>query len=253
MVLSFSFIMPPHQDPSIDVTPRSIHEQLSTLIAISTANVHRLDAIITQMATVNTLIDIQTGTMVKLIPPPPPQLANNQHLRYLATVLDTMFVNIAKQNQIPTNFVNTLLPTLQTTPPFPPLAPSAPQSSLPPLAPPNFSHSPHQYKNHFHYHHNRRHKKNLRASPTCHVHSTVQSTFFSLVALQTNLLDLEDEVNFKEEGIDMCLCPYHRPPPWPKWFVYLVGTWPTRCIRKSPTSPPIIMEASKCYMHIPFS
>ncbi|CAH1427353.1 unnamed protein product [Lactuca virosa] len=56
MVLSFPFLMPPRQNPSTDVTLPSIREQLSTLIVISTANLRRLDAIITQMATVNTLI-----------------------------------------------------------------------------------------------------------------------------------------------------------------------------------------------------
>ncbi|CAH1448376.1 unnamed protein product [Lactuca virosa] len=69
--------MPPHQDPSTDVTPPSIRKQLSTLIDISTA----LDAIITQMATVNTLISIQTGTMAKLILPPPPRPPANQQPR----------------------------------------------------------------------------------------------------------------------------------------------------------------------------
>ncbi|CAH1436471.1 unnamed protein product [Lactuca virosa] len=73
--------MPPHQNPSTDVTPPSIREQLSTLIAISAANVRRLDAIITQMATVNILIDIQTETMAKLIPHPPPLPPSNQQPR----------------------------------------------------------------------------------------------------------------------------------------------------------------------------
>ncbi|CAI9262618.1 unnamed protein product [Lactuca saligna] len=73
--------MPPRQHLSTDVTRPSICKQLSTLIAISTANVHRLDAIITQMATVNTLIGLQTGTMAKLIPPPPALPPPNQQPR----------------------------------------------------------------------------------------------------------------------------------------------------------------------------
>ncbi|CAI9262528.1 unnamed protein product [Lactuca saligna] len=71
MVLSFPFIMPPRQDLFTDITHLSICEQLSTLIVISTANIHRLDAIIMQIATINTVIDLQIGTIAKLIPPPP--------------------------------------------------------------------------------------------------------------------------------------------------------------------------------------
>ncbi|CAH1421864.1 unnamed protein product [Lactuca virosa] len=73
--------MPPREDPSTDDTLPTIHEQLSTLIAISTANLHRLDAILTQMTAVNTLIGIQTGTMSKLIPPPPPLPPSDQQQR----------------------------------------------------------------------------------------------------------------------------------------------------------------------------
>ncbi|CAH1430688.1 unnamed protein product [Lactuca virosa] len=72
--------MPSGRDPSTDVTPPSIREKLSTLIAISTANVRLLDEIITQMVTVNTLIGIQTETMAKLILHPPP----NQQARPLS-------------------------------------------------------------------------------------------------------------------------------------------------------------------------
>ncbi|CAH1443130.1 unnamed protein product [Lactuca virosa] len=119
MVFSFSFIMLPRQDPSIDVTPPSIREQLSILISISTANVHHLYAIITQMVTVNTLIGIQTKTMAKIIMPLPPLPPLNQQPR----------------PQPPTSPPSSPPPQLTTTtlsaPPIPPLQ----QSLLPPLPP----------------------------------------------------------------------------------------------------------------------
>ncbi|CAH1416680.1 unnamed protein product [Lactuca virosa] len=166
--------MPPREDPSTDVTPPSIREQLSTLIAISTANVRRLDAIITQMATINTLIDIQTGTMAKLIPPPPPLPPPNQQSR----------------------------PPIMLSPPLPPPPKSipsslSPQQQLSSLQPPK--------------------SKTIfgKIQPVTFNIQRRDQRFSGFIPLQTNFSDLEDEVNFKGEGIDMYPRPYLRPPPWP--------------------------------------
>ncbi|CAI9274322.1 unnamed protein product [Lactuca saligna] len=100
MVLSFSFIMPLRKDPSTDATPPTIQEQLSTLIAISTANLHHLDVIITQLTTINTLmINIQIETMAKIMSPPPPLPPQNQQRR-------------PPRSRLPT--------TMLSTPPLPP-------------------------------------------------------------------------------------------------------------------------------------
>ncbi|KAL7600772.1 hypothetical protein Lser_V15G21069 [Lactuca serriola] len=170
MVLSFSFIMPPRENPSTDDTPPTIHGQLSTLIAISIANLHRLDAIITQMATINTLIGIQTGTMTQLIPLPP----TNQ------------------QPRSPTMRSPPLLPPLNSMP-----STRSPQLQLASLQPPKS-------------------KAILgKIQPVTFDIQPNDQRFSGFIPLQMNLLDLEDEVNFKGKGIDTYPRPYRRPPPWP--------------------------------------
>ncbi|KAL7594032.1 hypothetical protein Lser_V15G35547 [Lactuca serriola] len=171
MVLSFLFIMPPSQDLSTDVTPPSIREQLSTLIVISTANVCRLDAIITQMAIVNTLIDIQTGTMEKLILPPHPLPPPNQ------------------QSRPPTMLSLPLLPPPKSIP-----SSLSPQQQLSSLRPPK--------------------SKTIfgKIQPVTFNIQPRDQPFSGFIPLQTNFSDLEDEVNFKGEGIDMYPRPYLRPP-----------------------------------------
>ncbi|CAH1430549.1 unnamed protein product [Lactuca virosa] len=162
--------MPPRQEPPTDVTPPCIREQLSILIAISTANVRHLHAIITQMVTINTLISIQTETMANLIPIPPPN----------------------QQPRPPTMLSPPLLPPPNSMP-----STRSPQQQLTSLQPLK--------------------SKTIigKIQPVTFDIQPSDQRFSGFIPLQTNLLDLEDEVNFKGEGIDTYYGPYRRPPPWP--------------------------------------
>ncbi|CAH1443765.1 unnamed protein product [Lactuca virosa] len=171
--------MPPHQDLSTNVTPPTIHEQLSTLIAISTANLHRLDAIISQMATVNTFMGIQTGTMAKLIPPPPPLQPPNQQ----------------PMPPLPTS-TPSLPPPQQSLLPPPPLKPlelpmsTTEQQFLPPMMPPPKT-------------------TYIKLQKTIPANKNYQGRF------QTNAPGLKNGVLFKRRQTDTDLWSYLRPPPWP--------------------------------------
>ncbi|CAH1416549.1 unnamed protein product [Lactuca virosa] len=189
--------MPPHQNPSTDVTLSSIREQLSTLIAISAANVRRLDAIITQMATVNILIGIQTETMAKLIPHPPPFPPSNQQPRSPPPT-STPPLPPPQQSLLPPPPPKPLKSSMSTQHPLPPL-PQPPPSKV------TF----------------------MQFRPV--TFQPFNPQFPALVVVCTRMQDLVDKVHLKDGGIDMCLGPYRRPPPWSDPSKKLYIKWTSFC------------------------
>ncbi|CAH1431748.1 unnamed protein product [Lactuca virosa] len=183
--------MPPREDLSTDDTPPTIHEQLSTLIVISTVNLHRLDAIITQMTTINTLmIGIQTETMAKIMSPLPSLPPQNQQRRpsppRLPTTLSTLPLPPPHRSLSPP----------PSPPPKPLQLPVSTQHPLPPLPqPPPSKVTSRQFR------------------PV--TFQPFNPQFPALVVVGTRMQDLEDKVHLKDGGIDTCLRSYSRPPPWP--------------------------------------